>query len=183
MANWCDNNLLLIHDDPEMITRAVQGFNEGNFLNEFIPVPAMLNKTTSPNKENADGMRQQYGYTDWYRFCINEWGTKWDVESENIDAIDENNIQVFFQSAWSPPVEAYRKLETIGFKIRAMYHEPGMAYCGIYEDTEDDYYDYSNMSAAETRDTIPQELDEMFNISEDMEQREEDDSNESNETA
>lgn len=182
MPNWCDNNLLLTHDDPEMITRAVQGFNEGNFLNEFIPVPSALNETTSPNKENADDMRQQYGYTDWYSFCISEWGTKWDIESDNVSIIDANNIQVFFQSAWSPPIEAYSKLETMGFKIRAMYHEPGAAFCGMYEDTNDECYDYTKMTATEIKNTIPEELDEMFNISEYIEEWEQDENNELKET-
>ena len=89
---------------------------------------------------------------------------------------------MFFQSAWSPPIEAYSKLETMGFKIRAMYHEPGAAFCGMYEDTNDECYDYTKMTATEIKNTIPEELDEMFNISEYIEEWEQDENNELKET-
>ena len=42
MPNWCNNYLVLEHDDPEMITRARKAFNEGKLLEEFCPVPASL---------------------------------------------------------------------------------------------------------------------------------------------
>jgi hypothetical protein len=33
-----------------------------------------------------------------------------------------------------------------------------MAFCGIYEDGDDDYYEYGNMSADEIEDFLPAEL-------------------------
>ena len=170
MPNWCDNNLTLTHDDPVMIDRAVKAFADGKFLNEFIPIPEALNKTTSPNKDNPEELEVKYGYSDWYAFCAAEWGTKWDVGAEQVDRLDNNNINVWFQSAWAPPTEAYAKLEGLGFKIHAFYHEPGMAYAGMYADGEDETYDYGGMTADEIRDMLPEEIDEMFNISEDVKQ-------------
>jgi hypothetical protein len=49
-----------------------------------------------------------------------------------------------------------------------MYYEPGMAYCGVWEDGNDDYYDLSEMNSQEVEDSIPSELDEAFGISETM---------------
>jgi hypothetical protein len=47
-----------------------------------------------------------------------------------------------------------------------MYYEGGMAFAGIWEDGEDDYYEYGGMNSDEIAKTLPPELDEAFCISE-----------------
>jgi hypothetical protein len=59
-------------------------------------------------------------------------------------------------------------MEELGFEVKAMYYEPGMCFCGIYEDGSDDYYEYNEMTAGEVADTLPTELDEEFGISDSM---------------
>jgi len=58
----------------------------------------------------------------------------------------------------------------MGFRIRAMYCESGMAFAGIWEGNEDeandDFYEYGSMSSTEIVETLPEELDEAFGISE-----------------
>jgi hypothetical protein len=71
-----------------------------------------------------------------------------------------------FESAWSPPIGAYEKLTEQGFRIRAMYFEPGMAFAGVWDNGDDDYYEYGGMDSKEIADTLPAELDEAFCISE-----------------
>ena len=62
MPNWCGNTLTLTHEDTEMIVRAKAAFAEGRLLEEFIPIPAILKGTTSPNREgNAEELRAQCG--------------------------------------------------------------------------------------------------------------------------
>jgi hypothetical protein len=75
-----------------------------------------------------------------------------------------------FESAWAPPVAAYDKLEAQGFRIRAMYYEPGMGFAGVYEDGHDHYYEYGGMNSAAIAEELPAELDEAFGISEDVAQ-------------
>jgi hypothetical protein len=75
-------------------------------------------------------------------------------------------LMLTFDSAWAPPTGAYEKLTEQGFRIRAMYYEGGMAFAGIWEDGDDDYYEYGGMKADEIADTLPAELDEAFCISE-----------------
>ena len=70
-----------------------------------------------------------------------------------------------FDSAWSPPLEAYDTLRDMGFTIKAYYYEPGMGFAGIWEDGCDQYY--------EDLHDVSEELDEMFAISEMMEECEE----------
>jgi hypothetical protein len=56
----------------------------------------------------------------------------------------------------------------MGFSIRAYYDEPGMAFCGKWEDGEDDFYEYGGYNSETVRDLIGEELDDMFGISESM---------------
>lgn len=183
MPNWCNNSVELYHDDPAMIERARKAFNEGALLNEFIPVPADLQivagslgngEEQRKLEEQTEANVQKYGYGNWYDYCVNEWGTKWDVGADGQPAQDiPGGLMLSFDSAWSPPTGAYEKLTELGFRIRAMYFEGGMAYAGIWDDGADDYYEYGGMSSAEIADTLPAELDEAFGISEDVAQWEE----------
>jgi hypothetical protein len=160
-----------------MIHRAVKAFGQGKLLNEFIPVPDALTETMSgsygdDNKQRDLEARQElnqqkYGYATWYDFCVGEWGTKWDVGGADdfTEQIDKNNVRFCFQSAWAPPVEAYSKLESLGFTVDAFYHEPGMAFCGRYSDGYDETYEYGSMTANDIEAEVPNDINEMFGIS------------------
>ena len=111
---------------------------------------------------------KNHGYANWYDYCVNEWGTKWDVdcyEGEELKA-DGNLLQFGFDSAWAPPTALYEKMLDQGYTIRAFYYESGMGFCGVFDENGDDYYDITNMNSTEVADTIPSELDECMNISE-----------------
>ena len=49
-----------------------------------------------------------------------------------------------------------------------------MCFAGIYDNGDDDYYEFSGHSSSEVADMLPQELDEEFSISEMMAEYEED---------
>jgi hypothetical protein len=176
MPNWCNNTVEIRHEDPSMIERVRTAFNGEGLLQEFIPVPDALRNTVSGfmgEDKRAEHEAQQaanlekYGYTDWYSFCVSEWGTKWDVGADGNPAQDiPGGLMLGFDSAWAPPIGAYEKLMEMGFRIRAMYYEGGMAFAGIWEDGEDDYYEYGGMTSAQIAEELPVELDEAFCISE-----------------
>jgi hypothetical protein len=163
-----------------MLERVRTAFNDGGLLQEFIPVPQALRDTVSgsmgEDKRDAHELQmksniEQYGYKDWYDFCVNEWSTKWDVGADGNPAQDiPGGLMLGFDSAWAPPVGAYEKLCAMGFRIRAMYYESGMAFAGIWEGNEDevndDYYEYGSMSSTQIAEELPTELDEAFGISE-----------------
>jgi hypothetical protein len=176
MPNWCNNSVEIYHEDPAMIERVREAFNKGALLQEFIPVPESLQivagSVGDPVEqakliEDTNRNLEVHGYGNWYDFCVNEWGTKWDVGGGDgyINDIDGGLI-LSFESAWAPPTTAYAKLEELGFKILAMYYEPGMAFAGVYEDGTDDYYEYGSMDSAGIAETLPSALDEAFGISE-----------------
>jgi hypothetical protein len=169
MPNWCNNHLTLTHEDPAMIQRAYDALERGEFLSEFIPVPKELSEATA-NFTTNEQLLEKHGYSDWYGFCTNEWGTKWDTgEAGNNDIHpDGKMLTAGFDTAWSPPIAAYEKLMDLGFSVKAGYYEPGMGYAGLWEDGDDDYYDLSEMNSKEVEDALPSGLDDLFGISETM---------------
>ena len=173
MPNWCNNTVTLEHEDPAMIARARTAFAAGTLLNEFIPCPQDLLDTVSgfvPEQEALEAKqsanREKYGYSTWYEHNIANWGTKWDVGGDDGYINDfDGGVILSFDSAWAPPIDAYARLLEQGFKVHAMYYEPGMCFAGVWEDGSDDYYEYGEMSADEIEETLPTELDEAFGIS------------------
>jgi len=188
MPNWCDNSLTLTHDDPAMIERAIRAFENSTLLNEFIPCPTELSETIAGShgdrEEQAlleakqESNQRTYGYSNWYDFAVGEWGTKWDVGGGDVNEIDKNNVKFYFQSAWAPPVQAYKKLEDLGFSINAFYYEPGVQFAGQYYDGTDDCYDLSGMDSERAKEELPAEIDEEFNIVEQMAEWEEENNEE-----
>ena len=184
MPNWCNNNLTLEHEDPAMIQRAFDALERGEFLSEFIPVPQDL-QITAGRLGDGDEQRElerktaenvaKYGYGNWYDFCCGEWGTKWDVGGQGQSDIhpDGTMLHTTFDSAWSPPVNAYEKLEQLGFKVDAMFYESGMAFAGTYSEGSCDDFSLEDMSADEIERDYP-ELDEAFCISESIREYEAD---------
>ena len=176
MPNWCNNNLILEHDDLEMLIRAKAALDRGEFLQEFIPVPQDLRDTVAgfvgEDKQAAHQAQMDrnvalYGAKDWYDYCVSNWGTKWDCgEDGNTDiSPDGKTLHTGFDTAWSPPITAYERLLDLGFRVKAMYYEPGMCFAGVWEDGIDDCYsDWGDSQGA--KDTLPQELDDCFGISE-----------------
>ncbi len=146
MPNWCNNQVEISHEDKAMIDRVEQAFGKGELLQEFIPCP--------------EG-------EDWYSFNVTNWGTKWDVGGDGAycERVDDNTVTLTFDSAWSPPVEAYCVLKEMGFTIFGYYYEPGMQFAGQWLDGDDEFYqDWGDAQGA--RDMLPEEFDEMFAISE-----------------
>ena len=118
MPNWCYNSITISHDDPAMIKRIVEHSKAP--LQELIPCPH--------DPETSD---------KWYDWRIKNWGTKWDIELHSVYNYDDNTISCAFDSAWSPPIEAYNKLTAMGFRISALYREMGMGFAGRYESTSE----------------------------------------------
>jgi hypothetical protein len=188
MPNWCNNYLELEHDDPAMIARARKAFADGRLLDEFVPVPKDLHivagRVDSDDNPEQIALEAQekanlekHGYSTWYDYCVNEWGTKWDVGGDDhnpADDTDPNHTRMSFDSAWAPPCAAMDKFMEQGFRVTLYYYESGMAFCGVYSENGDDFYEIGGMSADEVADAIPSELDICMNISDGIREWEED---------
>jgi hypothetical protein len=160
-----------------MIKRAYDALERGEFLNEFVPVPQELKDTVSgfigdPVEQakleaKTKANQEKYGAGNWYDFCVNEWGTKWDCGEQGASDIHPEGrmLHTSFDTAWAPPVRAYEKLVDLGFGVEAMYYEPGMGYCGSWQDGCDEEVNLEGLSADDIERDYP-ELDECFGISE-----------------
>jgi hypothetical protein len=178
-----------------MISRAVKATRKDALLNEFVPVPDALSTMTegsfgdpieqAEHVAKQESNRRTYGYSSWYDFAIGEWGTKWDISNGDgdykIKKVDAGySVTLYFDTAWSPPINFYDKLLELEFTVNAMYYEPGVNFCGQYFDGDDETYELNNLTSDEARDQLPEELDQAFGISEQIayweaEQEEEDD--------
>ena len=175
MPNWCENTLTITHKDHKKLKKLHKEMLKNNFLNSVIPVPKQLQdeRTSSyggEDKELKDKLREKmlekYGYESWYDFCVDRWGTKWDVEINDAELhLDSNCITAGFSSAWSPPTGVYQELTNQGFDVEAKFFEPNMDYVGTYTSEEGELI-YSLSDA-------PQELDDEFGISEFLKECEE----------
>jgi hypothetical protein len=107
---------------------------------------------------------------------VNEWGTKWDVGGEGDQASQDSptDLRMNFDSAWAPPIAAMEKFQDLGFKVKLIYWESGMCFCGLYDENGDDYLDYSDMTADEVDKAINDEVDECMCIVENLRTWEED---------
>lgn len=191
MPNWCENFITISHDDPTMISRAKKGFDNNKFFNEFIPVPEPLSGTaaTAGHTPTEQENLEKYGYSSWYDFCIEKWGTKWDVGGDNYanqdDPTSETTWSATFDTAWAPPIAFYEHLVSLGFTVSASYYEPGCDFAGNFEGNPDDgcmddSITISDYTAAEFAEQFP-DLDNTFNISEMLACREEEDEEEQDE--
>jgi hypothetical protein len=164
MPNWCQNVATISHEDKEKID-AIE--HELNKEKEDIGLFQMLRPRPADQEEN------------WYEWNISNWGTKWDINYCDFERIDDNTIKLIFDTAWGPCITLYEYMETEGYSIEGFYNEEGMAFCGCFRDGYDDNYNYSDYcTSSGVRDNVPSDIDEMFAISdrlEDNESEEEDD--------
>jgi hypothetical protein len=177
MPNWCDNQITItgpnsVIDKIEKIAKEEKG--AGGLLNFFQPMPKELRDTTADGSENKDLMKK-YGYSDWYGWACDNWGTKWDIsEFYGVDR-DGDTISFAFSSAWSPPVGAYEYFlaKNEECSLKAYYYEGGCDFMGVWDNGDDRCYTISDTAPDGSKDKFwdteeGEMLDEMFNITEPM---------------
>ena len=174
MPNWCSNYISVRGTNSAEVKRLADAFDAGEFCQAVIPVPAVLRDTTAPTQESdeaaAEQRKAETGFDNWYDFCVNRWGTKWDISSQEECDRDEDGLGLHggFDTAWSPPMGVVEQLVEDGFEVTLHYHESGMAFVGKFEDGEDHCYDYSGLNSETVRGYIGDELDDFWLLSEQM---------------
>lgn len=183
MPNWCSNTVTFKHTDPEKIRTIVRAWNSGKFMSAFFPCPKDLEETMAgflgagpDQRELAEKElfnTQQYGYKNWYDWCVAEWGTKWDVgrdkgaRSLSIKS-DAKKVKIRFSSAWSPPIGFYEKMhDQLGYEIEAYFFEPGVGFCGSWRNGVIADFSLENIKTVDDlRATIPVKIITEFGIAE-----------------
>lgn len=160
MPNWCSNSLKITPTKPRAktlmvrIERVLATVTEGGgckLFHTIHPMPEELINTVcgsvAEDKREAhhaqmEANKAKYGYPTWYEFANAEWGTKWDACEVTYEKRGKSLV-IWFDTAWSPPMGIYEKLEAIGFEVEATYCESGVGYAGFYRDGEDNEFTVS----------------------------------------
>ena len=172
MPNWFENRVYISSssDDIEAIIAAIQGQDDTNGLLSYLrpePEYAEESETHMPN---------------WWSWRVANWGTKWEVTAEIVShSVSDGWINLAFDSAWSPPIEALdhwesQDSETRSFNIR--YIEWGMGFCGEADDEGSNESFSIPLTVEAVEELIPVDIDEEFGISEMVAQWEEEEAEE-----
>ena len=174
MPNWCDNQVTItgpnsVIDKIEKIVSEEK--DAGGLLEFFHPMPKELRDTTADGSEDKK-MIEKYGYSDWYGWACDNWGTKWDIsEFYGVDR-DGDTISFAFSSAWSPPIGAYEYFlaKNEDCTLEAHYYEGGCDFMGIWENGDDRCYQPSNYKSDDKffESGDGWSLDDYFGITESM---------------
>ena len=139
MPNWCANRITIWNDDPKVIKRIIDAFEREALFDEFIPCPKELwasNGTEFPAYKQR--MIEKHGAEDWYDWCIEHWGTKWDVklndDFNSLKVVSPTKIKLSIYTAWAPPLPVLDHWVDIGCHVRGRFHEPDLKYKGAYKD-------------------------------------------------
>ena len=157
MPNWCSNNLQITATESEIkeIKEALDKSEGKEFFDIFVPSAEQAGKGE-----------------EWYAYNVEVYGFKWNCDTMSWDVDSEGTtITISFDSPWSPPSQLYETLAERYQSVVAYYYEPGMAFCGKFVDGFDETFEIPG-SAEEVRESIPTDIDDMFSISEYMEENE-----------
>jgi hypothetical protein len=87
MPNYCYNYLTIEAPTAELLQEFWSKAEDGEFsFKHWLPMP-----------ESEKG--------NWYNWCCENWGTKWDTSSNSIESEDDEVMTFKFDTAWSPPRE------------------------------------------------------------------------------
>ena len=173
MPNWCDNTIS-ISGPAEKVSQMYQQLNDPNnndgLCQILYPMPENTFTGNLGEKERKDCAKQ--GIPNWYDWCTSNWGTKWDTADGDWQYEEAGDGEAIltgsFQTAWGPPIGAYENAPD-DLYIEAMYYEPGCAFAGRWDSGNgDEHYSLEGDKAALEND-LPEELNDAFGITENME--------------
>jgi len=187
MPNWCNNHITItgpnkLIDKIEKITKEEDGVTDSSdpkgLLQLMHPMPAELRDTTADGTKDK-AMIEKTGYSDWYSWAVDNWGTKWEVcefygvDRQHLnDSLDESTISFAFDSAWSPPIGAYEQflVDNENCSLVARYYEGGCDFMGIWDNGDDRCYQPSDYKSDDKffDNGDGKEIDDYFGITESM---------------
>ena len=174
MPNWCNNTITLTGPKDKVKKIYDEAKKEDCLLNLLYPMPSALEGTTSPAPKEGKVQPLVDGFDNWYDWRVQNWGSKWDVDTDNLEYREEDDqgiIQGWFDSAWAPPIHCYEHFLTNNedFSIKSYYYAGGMDFAGLWEDFADAEVTPSDFTADEMEDPnsgLIYDLDQHFNFSE-----------------
>ncbi len=146
MPNHCFNKISISVGDADsqslqvLIESLKSEENHTDFdFDAILPMPPELEDVGWSEAEEMNDIikaryKKEHGSDNWYDWRVNNWGTKWNSYSCEIEEEDDDYVVYTFDTAWGPPtgvIEALRE-QCPDFSISAFYDEPGMEIAGYY---------------------------------------------------
>ncbi len=145
MPNWCLNEVRVDFPDKETRDEFLSycegtrretmktGPKQDDVIDQMVHVTIEFNKIIPEPSDEEKGEDW-----DWYRWHIDNWGTKWEPDIIMFDREDDTTVYWEMYTAWGPPAGIYDKLmEDWGDKdvyISWFYREDGMQFAGWLPD-------------------------------------------------
>jgi Ferredoxin-like domain in Api92-like protein len=160
MPNWTSNRIYIEGEatDIRALLEAIKWQHELFDFNRIIPMPEILKRTVSGFQKfdgvevrawmrdkdaNGKGIERPFtpeeseqlrviGHSNWYDWCIANWGTKWNAS--DVDVSDDSEYgyaEILFNTAWCAPIPIFRKLQELF---------PGLEIDCRWRDEDDDPY-------------------------------------------
>jgi hypothetical protein len=132
MPNWCTNELIVSGKAKDLAVFKAQAHRPGGdnvaelgfCISRFIPIPEELVGTRSPVVKPNPKLTKKYGADNWYDWCCNNWGTKWDVEGQEA-GVSKGKLGYTFDSAWAPPSQAIERISEMYLTLKFVLHFVG----------------------------------------------------------
>ena len=140
MPNHCHNRVTFYSANTDDVAKLKQIFEDENTFGQIIPEPDW------PNTPNKDGelpvkhedpwltYRWSNGRQDdrWYDWRLQNWDTKGDCYDVNIVDDDPENMEIEFNTAWSPPEAICNEIreQYPDVSVSWFYDEPGCEIAG-----------------------------------------------------
>ena len=162
MPNHCHNRVTIWPDNDtdaarDQVAKLKQIFEDENCFTQIIPEPDWLNiplMSSDMPKYDWDKARgkvgelpimqtdrfgevrrfQSTGHLDdrWYDWRLQNWDTKWDAYDVEVTDDDPDNLEIQFNTAWSPPEAICHALreQYPDVSVSWFYDEPGCEIAG-----------------------------------------------------
>jgi hypothetical protein len=140
MPNWCDNaaTITASKDKIDGLVAVLENKEDQQVFQYLRPRP-------ESEEDN------------WYSWNVTNWGTKWEISIIDYERYDDETVWISFETAWAPPIALYEFMHENEWHVNAVYNEGGCAFAGIWNDGEDDFYEYDCTDLA-SLEALPEDI-------------------------
>ena len=106
MPNWTENNVLFVGKKKQLKTlKTMLKSKDNDFdFNNIVPMPKNIFRGNLGREEE-----EKYGDNNWYRWSIDNWGTKWNSVDTRVEE-NGSTLSYNFMTAWDCPREIVNSL-------------------------------------------------------------------------
>ena len=99
MPNWTENNVLFVGKKKQLETlKTMLKSKDNDFdFNNIVPMPKNIYRGLLGREEE-----EKYGDNNWYRWSIDNWGTKWNSVDTRVEE-NGSTLSYNFMTAWDCP--------------------------------------------------------------------------------